>query len=384
MTTPHRFHALPGTDLPRDLLPRLLSPALLVFLDRVRANVRKVLEAAGNDPGRWRPHVKTAKIPEVFGELAGAGIRTFKCATTREAACLLDVLDRRRSGDADLLLAYPLVGPALERLGRLAAAHPRTRLSVLCEDPADLSRIPEPVSVFVDLNPGMNRTGLPPERWGTAAEIARRAGSRFRGLHFYDGHLHGLDPARRRREAFAGYDRLAALIATLPAPPGEIVTSGTPTFLDGLAYRGFPPASLHRVSPGTVVYHDLRSEEEIPGLGLSPAALVFARVVSLPASDVATCDAGSKSMAAEAGDPCALALGRPGWGALAPSEEHLPFRFAGPVPERGTPLLLVPRHVCPTVNLAERAVLMEGGVVRGVVPVAARAHEILADGGELR
>ena len=52
----------------------------------------------------------------------------------------------------------------------------------------------------------------------------------------------------------------------------------------------------------------LRSRRGQPGLGLRPAALVLTRVVSHPAPDLATCDAGSKSIAAEAGDPCAEVL----------------------------------------------------------------------------
>ena len=135
---------------------------------------------------------------------------------------------------------------------------------------------------------------------------------------------------------------------------------------------------VHRVSPGTVVFHDARSELENPDVSLTPAALVASRVISRPADDVVTCDAGSKSVAADAGDPCAFALGRQGLEALPPSEEHLPLRCAGDRPARGDMLLLVPRHVCPTVNLAEQAVLVEAGRAPRVVPVAARAHEVLA------
>ncbi len=137
---------------------------------------------------------------------------------------------------------------------------------------------------------------------------------------------------------------------------------------------------LHRVSPGTVVYHDLRYEQQIEDLELSPAAMVLTRVVSHPTAGIVTCDAGSKAIAAEAGDPCAYVLGYPGLEALQPSEEHLPLRVrAGARPPRGAPLLLIPRHVCPTVNLAEQAILVEDGRLREVVPVRARAHELLAD-----
>ena len=124
-----------------------------------------------------------------------------------------------------------------------------------------------------------------------------------------------------------------------------------------------------------MVLHDGRSEEENPGLGLEPAAWVLARVVSLPRAGRVTVDAGSKSLAAEAGDPCAQPLDRPDWRAVAPSEEHLPLDVPlGTSARRGDAVRLFPRHVCPTVNLHEEAVLLEEGAEPRTVPVAARAH----------
>jgi len=383
-----RFQQIDVDDyaLPAEVVGRVISPALVVYLDRVRDNLSRVIELAAGDPARWRPHIKTIKIPEIFVEMTRAGLRNFKCATTREAMHLLHVLDQEGIRQADLLLAYPLIGPALERLSYLARVQERTRVSVLCEDPAAVASIPEVLSIFIDVNPGMNRTGVPVSDEMTILDIARQAGSRFRGLHFYDGHVHGTGAATRRRMAFEGYDRLMELVSRVQRDGmsvGEIITSGTPSFPYALVYEPFRtlPATTHRVSPGTVVFHDFRSEQELEDLELKPAALVFSRVVSHPADDIVTCDAGSKSIAAEAGDPCAFALGHPALEALTPSEEHLPFRVSeGPRPERGSQLFLVPRHVCPTVNLAEQALLIENGRLREVVPVRARAHDLFVDG----
>ncbi len=372
--------------LPRSLRDRLLSPALIVYLDMVRANVGRVIHAIGGDPDRWRPHVKTAKLAPVFLELARAGVRAFKCATTREAACLLETLDTAGVFPIDVLLAHPLVGPNLARLGRVAAAYPGSRVSVLCEDPQAVETIPENLGVFVDINPGMNRTGIPVDRFDSIAAVATRAGARLRGVHHYDGHLSGLDPLTRRRRARAGYDELMTVLAGLGrrgVTIGEVVTSGTPTFGCAIDYEPLSRQArwLHRVSPGTVVLSDMRSAKEIPQVGLVPAALVLARVVSRPDDAIVTCDAGSKSIAADAGDPCAAVLGAAGLEALTPNEEHLPFRVLhGAPPPRGTELLLIPRHVCPTVNLAEKAVIIEDGRLLEVVDVIGRAHDLLADG----
>jgi D-serine deaminase-like pyridoxal phosphate-dependent protein len=129
------------------------------------------------------------------------------------------------------------------------------------------------------------------------------------------------------------------------------------------------------------VLHDARSEEQNGDLGLVPAAWVVSRVVSRPAAGVVTCDAGSKALAAEAGDPCAVVAGHPELVALPPSEEHLPLRVTtGGGPARGEALALVPRHVCPTVNLAEEALLRDGDELR-VVPVRARAHDLAERAG---
>jgi len=381
-----RFETLSEADyaLPQDFSRRVLSPALVVHLDKVRDNLARVISHAGG-PERWRPHVKTTKIPQVLAEVARQGVRNFKCATTREAALLCDALRREGIEGGDSLIAYPLVGPALERLGRIASEHSETRISVLCEEPARVGAIADHVSVFVDVNPGMNRTGILAENTEEILAVARAAGERFRGVHFYDGHLHDGDGADRRRAAFECYDQLVELVALIERAGQqvpEIITSGTPTFLHAIAYEPFRELgdTQHRVSPGTVVYHDLRSEQENPELDLTPAATLFTRVVSHPGPGLATCDAGSKSIAAEAGDPCAFVIGHPELVAQTPNEEHLPLHVtSGERPTRGAELQLVPTHVCPTVNLAEEAVLMDGGAVQDVVRVSARAHELLLD-----
>jgi len=382
-SNPFANHAAGTYELPRQLLDDLQSPALVVYLDQVRENVQRMIGYAGS-VDRWRPHLKTTKIPEVWAELLRAGVRQFKCATTREAAVMAGVA-AELGEEIDLLVAYPHRGPALRRLGEIADGADHVRLSVLVEDPELLGDVPPQLSVFVDINPGMNRTGVPIEAFDDVLAIARGSGERFRGLHFYDGHLHAPDLDERRERIFAGYEQLLEIVARLDlqgVPVAELITAGTPAFHHALQFEPFARMPfLHRVSPGTVVFHDARTQLENPDVSLVPAALLLSRVVSHPADDIVTCDAGSKSVAAEAGDPCAFALGRSGLTAMPPSEEHLPMRCAGERPKRGTELLLVPRHVCPTVNLAEQVVLVEHGRPPRVVPVAARAHEVLASAG---
>jgi D-serine deaminase-like pyridoxal phosphate-dependent protein len=163
----------------------------------------------------------------------------------------------------------------------------------------------------------------------------------------------------------------------------EVITSGSCTSGWTAHHAGLAEAArLHTISPGTVVFHDLRTELVSPWqLGFRPAATVLSRVVSSVRPEQVTCDAGHKAVAADAGDPIALVAGRPELAALPPSEEHLPLAVApgAAAPERGELLALVPMHVCPTVNLYDAAILVRAAAAPEVLPVTARGHQTAID-----
>ena len=100
---------------------RVLSPALVVHLDKVRHNVKTMIHGQmGGNALKWRPHVKTVKTPAILRELIAAGVRRFKCATPREADVLCATLrEAGVAGESDVLIAFPHVGPNLTRLGQV-------------------------------------------------------------------------------------------------------------------------------------------------------------------------------------------------------------------------------------------------------------------------
>lgn len=291
-----------------------------------------------------------------------AGLERFKCSTTLELARLLEI-----APDVDCLLAHHLSDAGMRTLGVLAVNHPAARLSTLVESTEDLDRLPPGVGAFVDLNPGMNRTGIDYRDQDRILDVVSACAGRWRGLHYYDGHIRSGSENARRDKAHAGYDLLVKLDA-LAGGAEELITSGTPTFLHALSHAGLVGTLRHAVSPGTVVLHDVISQRmpELARLGLEPAAAVVATVVSHPNEQIATVNAGSKAIAAEVGDPCCMVLEHPGAIPMRPSEEHLPIRFRSEatIPPRGTTLALVPEHVCPTVNLARTVLLVDDGITR--------------------
>lgn len=361
-------------------ISRVLTPALAIYPQIVDANIQTTLRLLGGDANRWRPHVKTSKLGFIMRRLVDRGIENFKCSTSLELSTACE------AGAKDVTVAYPMVGANAKRIIEIADQFSGVRVSALVESKEHISAWRDSrVGLFIDVNPGMNRTGIEEDRADEMIRLARliqtaRAG--FRGLHYYDGHLSSLAMDERERTAHRGYDRLMAVIGAFERAGievGEIITAGTPAFPCTLSYSAFDGSRfIHRASPGTVVYNDCSSLAQLPlDYGYRPAAIVASTVVSRPSQGRLTCDAGHKTVSADAGSPTCAVLGHPELLPSKPSEEHLPIDVAegSPMPAIGDSLLLVPKHICPTVNNFDHAIIIEDGRVSRVEPVTARGRE---------
>ena len=353
------------------------TPALVIDLDAVERNLTATLSLLGGQPARWRPHLKTVKLERIMRRIRDRGVLQAKVSTPLELATAC------RAGFQDVLLAYPVVGPQVDLVREIAAEYPETGISVLVEDERGvLPWRDSPVGLFIDLNSGMNRTGMlvdSPDQIAALARAIIRGGLRFAGLHYYDGHAVGFPPEAAERLVHQGYDRLGAIVEALESNgigTPEVVTAGTPAFPYAAGYHGFPRSTLHRVSPGTVVYNDRKSLEQLPrSAGYEPAVFVLSRVVSHPRPGRFCLDAGHKAVSADAGDPVCEIVGHPEFVPCHPNEEHLPVDVrGGAAPPRGEALWLLPSHVCPTVNNFDYAVMVQGGSIIGMERVTARGR----------
>ena len=351
----------------------LMTPALAIYPEIVDSNIEATIRLLGGDANRWRPHVKTAKLGFVMRRLADRGVVHAKCSTSIELAVACE------AGIRDAVLAYPVVGANAARVRELVQKFSDARISVLVENLDQLAQWKgSRLGIFIDVNPGMDRTGIEQNRIAEIVKIAHEAGPAFRGLHYYDGHLSSLGLEEREKIAHRGYDRLMEIVAAFDLPIEEVITSGTPAFPCSASYKPFQSGKfVHRTSPGTVVYSDATSMTQLPKeWGYQPAAVVVSTVVSHPKANHLTCDAGHKSVSADAGVPTCEVAGRPDLRPLKPSEEHLPIEaLGGARPEIGEALYLIPRHVCPTVNNFDDALIVAGNRVVAIERVTARGHE---------
>ena len=358
----------------------ILTPALVIYPQIVASNIQCTVSLLNGNADRWRPHIKTAKLNFTLRMFIDRSVHNFKCATT------LELLRACENGAKDVLVAYPVVGANAQRVRHIAREFPATRISVLAEAEEQIAQWKgSGIGIFIDINPGMNRTGIEQTRHEDLAKLVRAIADsalEFRGLHYYDGQFGTVAEPERTKRTHAGYDQLLQLVSQFDAQGhhvDEVITAGTPTFPCSLSYAGFRDAKFtHRISPGTIAYCDATSQAQLPTeYGYAPAALVLTRVVSHPRNGIITCDAGHKAVSADAGLPTCLVVGHPELTPLSPSEEHLPMSVKEGVepPRIGDTLYLVPRHVCPTVNNFDAALVVRSGRVVSVEEVSARGHE---------
>jgi D-serine deaminase-like pyridoxal phosphate-dependent protein len=341
------------------------TPALVIDLDTVAANVDAVIAAAGS-VDRWRPHVKTVKQGVVIDVMLDAGVRRFKCATLPELDLLLARADAKSVG-IDALVAYPV--PVALAAAIADRAHGEHRIGVLADDADHLAALSRHrLALWLDVDVGMHRTGSSADHWRAHGNIGIQGLSGIEGLHGYEGHLGWHD----RGPAFAAYDLLVGLADAI-GDLRAIHTSGSHGFAHALAHPGFARGPWrHEIGCGTLVLSDVASALPAASIGVEPAAFVAARVIAHPGADRLTLDAGSKAIAPDRPPPSCRVLAHPELVAGKASEEHLPMTVTrGPAPTRDAILWLVPDHVCTTVNLYREAIYVRGDRFVGTGPIEA-------------
>src|SRR5436305_4809419 len=105
-----------------------LTPALVIFPEVVDRNIETTIARLGNNPDRWRPHVKTAKLISTMRQMTARGIRNFKCATTLELRTVCE------AGAADVLVAFACWGARARRVAQIAREYPAVAVSALVEN----------------------------------------------------------------------------------------------------------------------------------------------------------------------------------------------------------------------------------------------------------
>jgi D-serine deaminase-like pyridoxal phosphate-dependent protein len=307
------------------------TPALLLDLDRLDANIDLMARTIAAGGKKWRPHAKAFKTPCIAHRLQKAGAIGITVAKVSEAEVMA------AGGIEDILIAHLVVGPA--RASRLASLQRIADVKATVDHPDQLSALSDAawkigvtIGLLVDLDIGLGRTGVPDvdQAAQLAVRVAESRGLRFDGLMGYEGHAITMADQDAKREAVEkSYAKLrdgieAVANAGLPCP--IVSTGGSGTYPIAATLAG--PTELQAGGGifGCRYYTDLCNLE-----GIKPALQVLTTVVSRPADDRAVLDAGRKAISNYLSEPSVFngdfSLARPDLQVTSLSAEHATIRI---------------------------------------------------------
>jgi len=275
------------------------TPALLVDLDRMEANLERMAAFFRTAPAKLRPHYKNHKCPELAHRQLHAGAIGLTCATLPEAECLV------QHGVRQVLLANEIVDPVKMRRS-VELAHQADIIFCVDDESVadDFARAGRngqiPISVLVDVDIGQHRCGVPPG--DPTMRLVRKVlatGLRFRGLMAYGGHLSHQLPGPEKAAAVAA--ALRPLRETKVRLEGEgiavEIVSGNATG----TYSLLECAGLTEVQAGTYLLMDTAYRECCTDFDLT--LTVLSTVISKHGREYAVVDAGVKAISSERGIP---------------------------------------------------------------------------------
>lgn len=357
-------------------IAQLDTPALVIYPDRVKENIRRLIAMVPSIE-LLRPHVKTNKSADAVRLMMDQGITKFKCATIAEAEML------GICGAKDILLAYQPNGPKLERFIKLIQTYPASKFSCLTDNLESASEIAAAaiknhltIAVYIDLNAGMNRTGIDPDKaLALYMDLSSMPGLSLLGLHVYDGHIKAPDFAERAahcQRAFEPIEQLREKIAQADFPFPLLIAGGSPTFKLHLNRRNV------ECGPGAFIFWDKSYFDDIPEQDFLWAALVVTRVVSLPNQARICLDMGYKAVSCENDlQNRVFFINAPHLQAAGHSEEHMTVEPGPGHPYKiGDVFYTVPVHICPTVSMYNEAFTVTDQFLEGSWPITARARKI--------
>ncbi len=334
-------------------LEDLDTPALVVDLDIMDRNLRRVAAYCADHGLRLRPHTKTHKSTFLARRQLALGAAGLTVAKVGEAEVMLG------AQPADLLVAFPVIGEP--KLRRLAAVAQQTQVTVALDSLIAAQHLSAAAvaagvefGILIEIDVGLGRVGVSPaDDFDMARAAANLANIQVRGMAFYPGHIKQADEARlcelsrtvaRVRDDFrsAGIDP-------------EIVSGGSTPLL----FHSHEIEGLNEIRPGTYVFNDMNTVASGACALEDCAASILVTVVSHAQADRMIVDGGSKTFSSDRD-----AAGGPGFGRLidAPeaafhrmNEEHgfIDLAGANKLFEIGEKTRIIPNHICVAVNLHE-------------------------------
>jgi len=346
------------------------TPALLLDLTALRANIERMSTFFRQQASSLRPHAKTHKCTHIAHMQLEAGAIGITCAKLGEAEALAAVAH-------DILIANQIVGPT--KIRRLVRLRQRTDVMVAVDDATNVAQLDEAATAagvtlraLVEVDVGMSRCGVssPEAALALAQQVHEAPGLLFAGLQGYEGHAVMIpDYEQRKATAERAMEKLVQVRSFIEEHglPVQIVSGGgTGTYNFTGSYPG-----VDEVQAGSYATMDARYGTIVPEF--RSALTLLATVISRPKPDRAITDAGMKVLTHEFGMPAVIHPADLELTKL--SEEHGTLTGPGLAQLRVVDKVeILPSHGCTTINLHDRYYVVEGEKVVDIWPIEARGR----------
>jgi 3-hydroxy-D-aspartate aldolase len=366
--------ALPGMD-EKDIQ----TPCLILDLDALENNIRKMGDYARDHGMRHRVHGKMHKSVDValLQEKLGGAVGVC-CQKVSEAEVFA------RGGIKDVLVSNQVRDPAkIDRLARMPKLGARTIVCV--DDVANVKDLSEAaqrhgttIECLVEIDCGAGRCGVTttPAVVEIAKAIDAAPGLKFSGIQAYQGAMQHMDKYEDRK---AKIDVAVAMVKdavdTLKAEGLECdIVGGGGT---GSYYFESTSGVYNELQCGSYAFMDAdygrildKDGNRIDQGEWENALFLLTSVMSHAKPGKAICDAGLKAQSVDSGLP--FIYGRDDVKYVKCSDEHGVIEDPGNVLEVNEKLRLVPGHCDPTCNVHDWYVGVRNGKVETVWPVSAR------------
>ncbi|CAI7602015.1 unnamed protein product [Penicillium glandicola] len=330
-----------------DKVDTLDTPSMIADLDLVEANIKKLMDKLLPTGLDIRPHLKTTKSAILAHKMVKAGAK---------GGCVAKV----------------------QRLVELYRKHRKIRIVIDSEAGATAidkalaaAGIDEPISVLIDLDVGLHRTGvLPGDPAMTLAQhVQGLKHLKLIGLHGYEGHLQHLHDKEDRRSQCLQSMEILTNTADVLRKAGfniEVVTTGG----TGTAEFCATVPGVTELQPGSFIFMDTDYRNAV-GTFYSNSLTILSTVLSKQGLRSVTIDSGLKSLTTDSGlaeckDP------RYTYGVLGDEHGSLSWEEGTPALEVGDRVEMVPSHIDPTVNLHDFYYAYRGGIIEEIWPVDSR------------
>lgn len=359
---------------------RLNTPALLLDVDALDRNIRRMAGFAAGAGVGLRPHAKGGKSVAIARRQVEAGAVGICCTTVGEAEVM------GAGGIADILVTSPVVTP--EMIDRLLGLNARIDgLVVAVDDPRNLEALAravgsgKPLGVLVEYDVGQGRTGVadPDVHVALVRKATATPQLRYRGIQAYYGHLqHIAEFAERRDQARRQVARIRALAERLAGEgmaPEIVSGGGTGTFEIDAAEGVFTELQVGSYLFMDREYVEIEAGDGVKG-GFEPSLFVMATVVNATRPGFVVVNAGYKSFATEGGPPVLASPKLAGTSYRLMGDEHggVGFDPASGTLDLADPVEFLTPHCDPTINLYDRYHCVRGDTLVDIWPVEARGR----------